>query len=81
MACGVHEIDAAPAVLRVGFTWSLHLRIGPVLDTPCSETSVCPVELVVVDQKGVVLHLDLDRGFRELQQYAVVELEVGEYAP
>ncbi|MGQ4415664.1 hypothetical protein ACN6LA_000355 [Streptomyces sp. SAS_269] len=52
-----------------------------MLDAAIAQSPIGPVEQFVVDQERVVLHLDLHRRLGELEQHAVVELDVDERAP
>jgi hypothetical protein len=72
----VFEVDAPAAVLGVGLAGAAHLRVGPVLDPQVAQPPASTVEQVVVDQEGVVVHLDFHARLSELEQHAVVELDV-----
>jgi hypothetical protein len=77
----VLEIDAASAVLGVDLPGLGHVRVSPVFDPGCDQALVGPVEVRVVDQEGIVLHLDLYGRLGELQHHAAAQADVDERPP
>ena len=59
MASGVAEVDTASAVASVDLAGSMAARVGPVLQPARLDLAVDRVEVVLRDQKRVVLRSDL----------------------
>ena len=79
---GIHEVDAAAAVIGIDLVRPGELRVGPVLDTAVEQSGVDGVEGHIVDEKGVVLHLDLgDVRLGELDEDPVGEGYDREWSP
>lgn len=81
MPRGIAEVEAAAAVPVVDAARLLPERVGGVVDPARCHECVRAVEVIVVEEKGVVLRLDVDRRRRDLQQDTVLDLEVGERSP
>ena len=59
MASGVAEVDAATAVVGVDLAGPLAARVGPVLQPADVDLAVDRVEVVLGNQKRVMLRVDL----------------------
>jgi hypothetical protein len=82
MATWVFEIDTAPAVVGVELTGERHSWVGPVLDSAINQALVDLIEALVIDEKGIMLHLDIvDDRLGELQEHAAIECHQRERAP
>lgn len=67
VACRVEEVHALAAVLAVGLTWPLLLRVRPVLHVEVAYPRVGPCEVIVVRDEREVNRREVDAGVGELQ--------------
>src|ERR1051326_5785267 len=58
------------------------LRIGPMFDPVLEDARINLVETAVIDEEGVVLHLDVvDAWFSELEEDVLVQPDRDEWSP
>ena len=82
MPSWVVEVDAPPAMIGIDATRQSLLGISPVFDPTLEETRIDLVETPVIDEKGIMLHLDVvDAWFSELEEDALVQLDRDEWPP
>src|SRR3546814_6290327 len=74
MALGIVEVEAAAAEIAVDLLRLLLAGIGPVVQAARSDAGKDRIELLVADQKGVVLQRDLPIALVEVERGAIVEL-------
>src|SRR3546814_13669233 len=75
MALGIVEVEAAAAEIAVDLLRLLLAGIGPVVQAARSDAGKDRIELLVADQKGVVLQRDLPIALVEVERGAIVELD------
>src|SRR3546814_10464932 len=75
MALGIVEVEAAAAEIAVDLLRLLLAGIGPVVQAARSDAGTDRIELLVADQKGVVLQRDLPIALVEVERGAIVELD------
>src|SRR6185503_2035123 len=80
LAVGIFEVDTAAAVVVVDLSRVRARRIRPVLEPALADASEDAIELVLADQKRVVLDGDVAVRVAEIERHAVVELDDEEMA-
>ncbi len=82
MSSWVAEVDAPSAMIRIDATRQSRLGIGPVFDRTLEDTRIDLVENPVIDEEGVMLHLDVVAAwFSELEEDALVQPDRDEWSP
>src|SRR6218665_581371 len=81
MARGVEKIYASAAMFVIDLSRLGPLGVCPLIQAVISDLSIGAVEVGVVEEVRVVLLRKLHRRSRELQQDAVCDLDVDEWAP
>jgi len=71
------EVEASPAVVGVDLLWARRVRVSRVRDPQPLHPTQNLIEAIVINQKHVVLHLDLlDRQLGELDEHDAVKFEL-----
>ena len=82
MPSWVAEVDAPSAMIGIDATGQGRLGIGPVFDPTLVDTRIDLVETPVIDEEGVMLHLDvIDAWFSELEEDTLVQPDGDEWSP
>lgn len=82
MPSWIAEVDAPSAVIGIDATGQGRLGIGPVFDPILEDTRIDLVETPVIDEEGVMLHLDVvDAWFSELKEDVLVQPDRDEWSP
>src|SRR5262249_30052855 len=75
VAVGVAEVQAAASVVTIDLAAPRAARVGPIFDAALADASEDRVEVVLIDQKGIVLRRDLTVAVVEVERYAILELD------
>jgi hypothetical protein len=74
------EVDTPSAMIGIDATGQGLLGIGPVFDPILEDTRIDLVETLVIDEEGVILHLDVvDAWFSKLEDDALVQPDRDEW--
>jgi hypothetical protein len=77
----VSKVDATPAVVPVECAGLGHLGISRMLQSGVDDPLVDPIEIVLGDEEGVVLDLDIEICVGELHQASLIQLHGDEKDP
>lgn len=75
MTSWIAEVETASPMICVDLLWTRRIRIRSVWDFACLNAGEDRIETLVIDEEGVVLHLNFVHcWFSKLDERSVIEL-------